>query len=1319
MRNLKAIALISVFILLPLSGASAQTYPCISITQTQTIQGQSSPLGIAGQVSTGPIGSQNTPSRLDFGYAFTIKVDVAKGSYSGKLLFLYMQDTQNGSGATNNWWLQGVPVMVPSLRFTYSSSESTSTYDRYVLTINTGDYPILMNAVSYWNSLPDGSVIRPSFYIGFTQDASTYANWGDAVINFIDVWGYKNRMNLSNPPVEDSIVVELNQYEQVNRNLEDMLISQGKLPAGTYSWYMNDEYGVSPYTYLVNNPNAWQNNIYQDGFKPWINTTHIGEFNMSNLDYWSMDSHGNICYTLYYYAIPRSLVPNGNGYVPSATFNTNAYAVTVKIKPLILPPPYPQPPNPPSPLISNAVTIASQNYGSAAASTQWGAALPAGETNYNFANGNLPGDGQYSIAQDILGVIEGDTRPIDWYVPTGGAWSPAKKYDHTSGDGSGFMYIANADEDGGIFYQKTFDVCQNMNLQFSMWLFNICDGTRQNTSWNSQYRIKPNVHIQIYEGNWTTPPVTTPLLDYYTGEVPMIGQWEQYFTPIFNVPTGVSQISVFFLSVNDGGNGNDFMIDDIQVQRSNGAFNFSEIDITQCLSSNDDYEITADWDTETIQRIFGNNPPSTFYYQWTFYDTTNLDAVASMTGSTPVTINGSPTSGTVNYPADNISLEVKAAKVGIYKVTVAATAAELDEQCSTFSYYVFSPPILAGIEGTSNEEDICAGMPITLTINSTETNIPEGTKVLWYMQPDGKPETPLLDSKGDQISGLSVEVTPTRTTTYIAKLANCSQSLTYTIKVGDAPTMGFGAGNAESGYTRRVCYSADSVHIPITYNSGTGTLTYLVFLDSIGNASPLAMGSLASQGATGEIIIENLNLAKPSLDNFRHKKERNTVSCAVVIEGNTCNSVQYFNIRFISDSAVWLPAHTDNWNNDANWYITDQYGNRYAEAGVPMGCTNVVIPGNATNFPVLKAATDYGIGDNLPTDDGFTPQPKCNSITFQLGGEVAQIQHLDYLYAFVDLNFGRYDGNKNFANKANLLNTDGGNNYYPYFLARDRYYSMTAPLKEMYAGDFAFAGRPNTYMKYIDTLFVQNYNPSTTLINRWSNSVNSYDVPFGKGFGFAYQVANGKADSTAWPYNGNQDYLNSVQGLVRFPYYNNAGYLSKINPRHTYTPSTPDGDGTSTFSYFYAGYPMWSTGKTNTATRSSVSINNSVGTNIRVPKGNRFIVENENNEIPDVVSITPSDNRANTEILLGNPLMSHIDFGQLYVDNSTAIDPYCRIWTGSSAQYYSILVNGSGTLIANTNLAAGEVEETATFIAPMQSFLVKHLTTDPINFNLP
>ncbi|GHT62689.1 hypothetical protein FACS189451_07640 [Bacteroidia bacterium] len=1317
-------ALILLLALIASSNAWSQSpSPYLVIEQIQSGTNQT----VVPATSTGPVGSQNAPTRLQFDSAFTVSVFVpTPDPYTGKTLFLYMQDNLNGSGAVNNWWLQGTPVNVDSMRFPAPVLEND--YYKYTLTINTGQYPRLMNAVNYWSTLADGSIIRPSFYVGYTASPTTYADWGAAVINFIDIWGYKNiPVPFSISLAQSDIILEIDQYTPIEKNLEDSLLAAGTLSPGAYSWYMDDQYGVSPYTYTVNNKNAWMNNIYQDKYKPWINSSHI---DWTNPDFLSTNSQSDSCYVLRYYVIPSSTATVNGTFVDGNTFNSQVRRVIVKIKPADAPP-----------SMVNPITIAHQDYGSAMAGTQWDSVpLPSNETTYTYAGNNLPGDGQYSLAQDIVGTIGGGSRPIDWYVPAGGAWAPAKKYDHTSQDGTGFMYIVNADNGNGVFHKDTFNVCPQVNLQFSMWLANICDGTRANNSWNSKYRIKPNVHVQIWPDSLSALPTSgTPLLDYYTGEIPMTGEWEQYRTPVFQVPNGINKITVFYLSVNNGGDGNDFMMDDIQIQRSNGTFGFHLTEGCPCQDPTAPYQIHADWNSEVMQEIFSGK--TSFQYKWSVYKGTDIRSIQGA-GSNIQLLDGSPSAtGVATYNSPTVSnsdiyIKIPGTEDGIYKLAIAAAdgTGNIDDQCAIYSYYVFSPNHPPKIVASASVTDICPGSEIEFSVNIDTTMAFDAKNLLWFTiddttQIEQKNESnliPLLGADGNQISGDKwpvVTVRPFKTTYYVLQFGACRDTIKCTVTEPTGTRIGFGTDKRTSGYVYRVCYSATNVQIPVTITESIAE--YNVYLDGSCSEPPSASESLN----VGETTISvDLTKIKPSPDNFR--KGSHTITCAIVY--GDCGNFQKFDIRFISENSVWVPglnttSPTDynNWNNDANWYITDSLNNRYGEGGIPMACTNVVIPCDAMNYPILQSS--YAGVAGLPTDDGFDPVPKCNTITFKFGGEVAQLQYLQYLKAYVEMNLGTYRSDSSFINTANLINTDGKYNYYPNFIPRDRYYSMSAPLKDMYSGDFAFGGKPNVYMKYADTILVETVRNDkyAELINKWTYSINSYNIPFRAGFGFGYEVYSGDLKET-WPYARNQKNLNSALGVVRWPYFMNKAYLDSINPLHTFSGDVNTGAGTSEFTYFPVGMPNNPTDTTNKITRSSVSIDNIVsrtlynGGPVDVPLANRFIVEGEDNTIPTTDFIIPFDsNQKNkdSEILVGNPFMSHLSFKPFYVANNTTIGQYYRIWQGKSAQYYSIQVDGSGNFVVSTDPAAGN----DTLIAPMQSFFVPILSAtagNSITFNI-
>lgn len=107
-----------------------------------------------------------------------------------------------------------------------------------------------------------------------------------------------------------------------------------------------------------------------------------------------------------------------------------------------------------------------------------------------------------------------------------------------------------------------------------------------------------------------------------------------------------------------------------------------------------------------------------------------------------------------------------------------------------------------------------------------------------------------------------------------------------------------------------------------------------------------------------------------------------------------------------------MSQYSSDWNEWKNW-----------TQGVPViGCTDVVIPGNAQSYPVLspKAA------------DAATDINSCENIHFMTGGEVKGTEYLNYEYASVDFE-----------------------------LQAGRYYMLSTPLKATYAGDYFIPAEMN------------------------------------------------------------------------------------------------------------------------------------------------------------------------------------------------------------------------------------------------------------------
>jgi hypothetical protein len=167
---------------------------------------------------------------------------------------------------------------------------------------------------------------------------------------------------------------------------------------------------------------------------------------------------------------------------------------------------------------------------------QDGPALPTSVISYNYKPTGTPDDGEYVITKQARALGT-------WYAP----------YDHThAGVNRGYLLQVNAGMTPGQFYRyRIDDLCSGYRLYFSTWIMSLC---------NVAHPSKTN-HLFILEdtdGN--------VLAQYYTGNVPDAdSNWKNYGFE-FTVPAGRSSIILKIINNGPGGNGNDFVMDDIEIR---------------------------------------------------------------------------------------------------------------------------------------------------------------------------------------------------------------------------------------------------------------------------------------------------------------------------------------------------------------------------------------------------------------------------------------------------------------------------------------------------------------------------------------------------------------------------------------------------------------------------------------------------------------------------------------------------------------------------------------------------------------------------------
>jgi len=141
---------------------------------------------------------------------------------------------------------------------------------------------------------------------------------------------------------------------------------------------------------------------------------------------------------------------------------------------------------------------------------------------------------------------------------------------------------------------------------------------------------------------------------------------------------------------------------------------------------------------------------------------------------------------------------------------------------------------------------------------------------------------------------------------------------------------------------------------------------------------------------------------------------------------------------------TWSTTTTStDWNKASNW----------VEGCVPYWCSNVIIPSNATAYPILASNT----------------YAACDTIYFKAGAEIGQPQYLSYQSAKIDME-----------------------------VARSRWYLVNAPLKNVYSGDYTFTGlKPLTYIR---DWSVAVQTGATSVY--WSTAISNLDAPFNMGKSF-------------------------------------------------------------------------------------------------------------------------------------------------------------------------------------------------------------------------
>lgn len=278
--------------------------------------------------------------------------------------------------------------------------------------------------------------------------------------------------------------------------------------------------------------------------------------------------------------------------------------------------------------------------------------------------------------------------------------------------------------------------------------------------------------------------------------------------------------------------------------------------------------------------------------------------------------------------------------------------------------------------------------------------------------------------------------------------------------------------------------------------------------------------------------------------------------------------------------------------------------------GIPWSCTDVLIPGDMKNYPVLKA--------EAAADKEFWTADcnRCNFIQFAPGAEVKNTHYLSYEQAWVDV-----------------------------ALTAGEYNMFAAPLKEMYTGDM-FASNAVTYTNYANCWMMFDF--KTDKVDRFAPKV--YQRVWNR------SVQNAAADDGGFvAVNPDENHWTAPFNLVAQSYDAGQGVLVR--------PGTGgEGNARSTFRFpkqhkYYKYYDLLTAKELN---REEAILRNSVDVG-------RFIYEDASGNVKFPYHVKLENERPGDMYLAGNPFMWSLS-AKAFFDANPAVGEI-RFLTKNGAGY--------------------------------------------------
>lgn len=451
---------------------------------------------------------------------------------------------------------------------------------------------------------------------------------------------------------------------------------------------------------------------------------------------------------------------------------------------------------------SKGEPIFTENFGNG---TNYGPALPAGTTNYNFVVG-APNDGSYTLFYRT-------NLYTTWH------YSLDHTPDATNGvNGKALIVNASANTTGDFYRRTVTGLCVNTTFEFSAWVMNVYN---PGSGFCGANEIPINVRFEIWNDSETILLASGDTGNIMGTASPIWLQYALVFT------TG-SETSVVLKMKNNGlgGCGNDLAIDDIEF-RACGELTT----VTSPPISGETYQLCNDSDPVSLTFQAATTGILPHFYQW-------------QSSSDGVIWTDIPGENVASYTATNLT------STTYFRAKAAQDVANLNNSfCSTLSN-VFTVSFLnsPAAPNSNGNVEICGNDPFPPL--SVFTNAPMG--VNWYDAPTG----------GNLLISNSTTYSPTAAGTYYAESYNYSTNcvsatrIPVTLTIVPLPTATISSTNSIcSGNSTTVNFSG-TPNAVITYTVDGGANQFIT-LDGAG------LASLTTPVLNASTTYDLVNIASP------------------------------------------------------------------------------------------------------------------------------------------------------------------------------------------------------------------------------------------------------------------------------------------------------------------------------------------------------------------------------------------------------------------------------------------------------------------------